>query len=94
LSHITVENGFVIFLICHIHKIPEGTKASHHHIRDSSFVSQEADTVLMIQRIVSDDGRKNRAMLTVDKCRWSGIFGEVVNVHRVNGYLKEEALEP
>jgi replicative DNA helicase len=94
LKRFAVENGFVIFLICHIHKIPEGTKASHHHIRDSSFVSQEADTVLMIQRIVSDDGRKNRAMLTVDKCRWSGIFGEVVNVHRVNGYLKEAALEP
>jgi replicative DNA helicase len=94
LKRLAVEQGFIIFLLCHIHKIPEGTKASHHHIRDSSFVPQEADTILMIQRIASEDGRKNRATVTVDKCRATGVFDETVNVHRVGGYLREETLEP
>lgn len=93
LKRFAVNEGFIIFLLCHIHKIPEGAKATHHHIRDSSFVSQEADTILMVQRIVSGDGRKNRAVLTIDKCRMTGIFGEKVNLHKVEGYLREETTE-
>jgi replicative DNA helicase len=93
LKRFAVNQGFLIFLICHIHKIPEKTKARLHHIRDSSFVSQEADTVLMIQRTLSRDGSKNSAELTVDKCRVTGAFNETVNLRKIDGYLKETLSE-
>jgi len=90
LKRLAVDNGYVVFLIAHIGKIAEGTKAALRHIRDSSFVSQEADTVLMIQRVLSKkEQEKNRAIITVDKCRWTGVFGEEVFVTKVDGFLRE-----
>lgn len=93
LKSFAVKEGFIIFLICHIHKIQEGVSVRHHHIRDSSFVAQEADTVLMIQRLKPQNGAKNRAELRVEKCRKTGVMGEAFTVVKVGGYLVEETSE-
>jgi replicative DNA helicase len=93
LKRFAVQEGFIVFLICHIHKIQEGTMVKYHHIRDSSFVSQEADTVVMIQRLKPKNGAKNRAELRVEKCRKTGVMGEALTVIKMGGYLVEETLE-
>jgi hypothetical protein len=85
-----VLEGFTILLIAHIGKIGEGVKARHHHLRDSSFISQEADMIIMVQRFKPEDGSKNRAILTVEKCRATGVFDETVHLNKVDGYLREE----
>ncbi len=90
LKRFAVREGFIVFLICHIHKIQEGASVRYHHIRDSSFVAQEADTVLMIQRLKPQNGAKNRAELRVEKCRKTGVMGEKFTVMKVGGYLVEE----
>jgi KaiC/GvpD/RAD55 family RecA-like ATPase len=91
LKRFAVSEGFVIFLICHIGKIPDGTKARSSNIRDSSFICQEADTVLMVQRLIEGEA-KNRAILTVEKARRTGVFGETVNLQKIGGYLRELVL--
>jgi len=93
LKRFAVKEGFVLFLICHIHKISEKAKVRHHHIRDSSFISQEADIILMIQRFKSENGAKNRAELRVEKCRKTGVMGESFSVAKVAGYIVEETGE-
>jgi len=90
LKRLAVDNNYIVFLIAHISKLPKGEKAGLHHIRDSSFIGQESDTVLMIQRIEDrKKGKKNRSCITVEKCRWTGVFGEQVYVNKVGGYLRE-----
>jgi replicative DNA helicase len=93
LKRFAVQEGLIVFLICHIHKIQEGSSVRYHHIRDSSFVAQEADTVLMIQRLKPQNGAKNRAELRVEKCRKTGVMGEAFAVMKVGGYLVEEMPE-
>jgi len=50
LKRICVENGFVGFILCHTIKGRGGPDLSFEAIRDSSFVSQECDSVFMIRR--------------------------------------------
>jgi len=88
LKRLSVDRRYIIFLVAHIRMIADGTKASLRHIRDSSFVTQEADTVIMIQRYVSEK-KENQAELTVDKCRWTGTMGKKVFVKKIDGYLRE-----
>jgi archaellum biogenesis ATPase FlaH len=93
LKRFAVKEGLIVFLICHIHKIQEGASVRYHHIRDSSFVAQEADTVLMIQRLKPKQGVKNRAELRVEKCRKTGVMGEALTVMKAGGYLVEVTAE-
>lgn len=92
LKTLAVRNNYVIFLIAHIGKIADGERATMKKIRDSSFIAQEADTVLMIQRLKD---KSQQAVLTVDKARRTGVFGKNIDVHKVGGYLGElERNEP
>ena len=85
LKRLAVDNGWIVFLVCHITKLGEGVKASMKNIRDSSFITQESDTVIMVQRTKAE----NEAVLTVDKCRWTGAFRKEITVKKMNGYLRE-----
>ena len=89
LKRLAVDHGWIIFLICHITKIAEGVKATMRHIKDSSAITQESDSVIMVQRTKAD----NEAILTVDKCRWTGFRGKEVQVKLIDGYLRELADE-
>lgn len=89
LKRLAVDNEYIVFLVAHISKIGEGTQASMRNIRDSSFITQEADTVIMVQRII--DGQHNEARLTIDKCRYTGAFNKSIEIQKVGGYLEEMA---
>ena len=44
----------------------------------------------LVQRVL-DDEADNRAVLTVDKCRWAGSFRKEIKVQKIHGYLREVA---
>jgi len=87
LKTIAVQNDFVIFLLCHTTKGRQDGVLSYDSIRDSSFISQESDSVIMVKR-TPDEG-ENTARARVEFHRRTGVMERVVNLHKVGWYLKE-----
>lgn len=81
------DNQWIVFLVAHVQKLPDGTKATINHIRDCGMTPQESDTVLMVQRTREGDG--TQAVLTIEKCRVSGVMGHEVKIKKIDGYLRE-----
>jgi predicted ATP-dependent serine protease len=93
LKRICVDGGFVGFILCHTTKGRSGPDLSFDSIRDSSFVSQEADSVLMIRR-TPEEG-PNRAALRMEFHRRTGIIEEGVHLIKTpSGMLSECGVNP
>lgn len=85
LKTLAIQNKLVIFLLCHTSKPGgEGGELSYLSIRDSSFVAQESDTVLMIQRTGKVEGQ-----IRVEFHRRTGCFREVIPITKVGNYFQE-----
>lgn len=86
-----------VFIVCHASKVPIGQTMTMDHLRDSSFVAQEADTVLLVTRRYDKDlfGKTKSSMLeglatvTVAKARRTGAMGVKVKVKKVGHTLQE-----
>jgi archaellum biogenesis ATPase FlaH len=87
LKGIAVNREMIIFLLCHTTKGNQDGTLSYASIRDSSFVSQESDSVFMIKR-TPDEG-ENTAGLRVEFHRRTGVMERVVDLVKVNGLLQE-----
>jgi replicative DNA helicase len=87
LKTLAVQGGFVVFLLCHTRKGSSEEDPSYESIRDSSFISQEADCVLMIRRCPKVG--PNAAKLSVEFHRRTGVFQIMIDVFKVNGLLQE-----
>lgn len=92
LKRIAVKRGLIIFLLCHTKKVDFTDKLTLASIRDSSFVAQESDTVLLIQRDVQHPG-SNLAQLFVEVSRRVGTLHEPVPLIKVGHYLVEKECE-
>ena len=89
LKTIAVANNFIIFLLCHTTKGKNESNLSYESIRNSSFISQESDCVLMIKR---DKNRgETAAKLNVEFHRRTGIGEKMIDLKKENGYLVEVA---
>jgi len=86
IKRFAVENDFVIFLLAHIGK-NESEDLSYRDLRDSSFIAQESDTVIMIKRTPKEG--QNTARARVEFHRRTGIFEWVVFLEKRHGYLQE-----
>lgn len=89
LKTLAVNGGFIIFLLCHTTKGKGDDELTYESIRDSSFVSQESDSVLMIKR--RPDIAVNAARLRIEFHRRTGVLEKVVDLVKVNGYLQEQS---
>ena len=87
LKGIAINGGFVIFLLCHTTKGHSENDLSYESIRDSSFISQESDCVLMIKRTPREG--ETAARLRVEFHRRTGVLERVIDLVKVNGYLHE-----
>ena len=87
LKSLAVSGNFIIFLLCHTTKGATEENLSFESIRDSSFISQESDSVLMIKR-TPEDG-ETTARLRVEFHRRTGVLEKIVRLIKVNGYLAE-----
>lgn len=87
LKVLAVREGLVVFLLCHTTKgKPEGN-LSYESIRDSSFISQESDSVLMIKR-TPEDGEAS-ARLRVEFHRRTGALEKVIRLQKTGSCLVE-----
>jgi archaellum biogenesis ATPase FlaH len=87
LKSLAVSGNFLIFLLCHTTKGSSENNLSFESIRDSSFISQESDSVLMIKR--TPDKGENRARLRVEFHRRTGVIEKVIELVKIKGYLAE-----
>jgi len=87
LKTMAVEREFIIFLLCHTVKGSSDGELSYESIRDSSFVSQESDSVFMIKRTPKEG--TNTARLRVEFHRRSGFLERVVYLQKVGDKLGE-----
>jgi len=87
IKQFAVKNRLIIFLVCHVFKIgPDVDELSHFHLRDSSFIAQESDCVIMIRRL-SDP--MTQAELVVDFHRRTGVIRRKIKLEKHHGYLWE-----
>jgi replicative DNA helicase len=86
LKGVAVNNEFVIFLLCHTSKAKDENE-SYESIRDSSFVAQESDCVIMVKR-TPDEG-ENYARARVEFHRRTGVMEKVVYLQKIGNYLVE-----
>lgn len=87
LKNLAVSGGYIIFLLCHTTKGSNEDSLSYDSIRDSSFISQESDSVFMIKR--TPDRGENRARLRVEFHRRTGVIEKVIELIKIKGYLAE-----
>lgn len=92
-----------VFIVCHSSKIPFGQKPGIEHLRDSSFVGQEADTVLIVGRREDKDAfgmtvpgsmLQGLATIHVGKARRTGRMGAEIKVKKAGHNLVESLNEP
>lgn len=86
LKGIAVNNEFVIFLLCHTGKAKDENE-TYEAIRDSSFVAQESDCVIMVKR-TPDEG-ENYARARVEFHRRTGVMEKVIYLKKQGNYLVE-----
>jgi hypothetical protein len=87
LKTLAVNGGFIIFLLCHTTKGASEGNLSYESIRDSSFISQESDSVLMIKR--TPNVAENAARLRIEFHRRTGVLEKIVDLIKVDGLLQE-----
>jgi len=91
-----------VFIVCHASKVPFDQEPSMAHLRDSSFVAQEADTVLIVFRRFDKDfmGKPQKTMLQglstikIDKARRTGAMGVKIKVRKDGNKLVPSIDEP
>ncbi len=86
LKGIAVDNEFVIFLLCHTSKAKDENE-SYESIRDSSFVAQESDCVIMVKR--TPDLGESFARARIEFHRRTGVMEKVVFLQKTGNYLVE-----
>ena len=89
LKTLAVTQDFIIFLLCHTTKGKSEVNLSYESIRDSSFISQESDCVLMIKRM--PDLGPTLAGLSVEFHRRTGVIERMIKLVKVDGLLREVA---
>ena len=91
LKTLAVEKGYLIFLLCHTVKGGSDPNLSYESIRDSSFVSQESDCVMMIKRTPKEG--ETAAKVSIEFHRRTGVLEKIVKLMKHDGYLVEASDE-
>lgn len=86
IKRFAVDNDFVVFLLAHIGK-NESEDLSYRDLRDSSFIAQESDCVIMVKR--TPKVGQNSARARVEFHRRTGVMEYVVNLEKQHGMLCE-----
>jgi len=96
LKKIAIKWNICIFIICHTTKISYDISPQLSDIRDSSFISQEADTVLMLWRLreKGSEGFTNEAKLMVRANRRTGQTGGINLVFNNNRFYEKDYHQP
>ena len=100
LKKIAITHNIVIFLIAHTTKTKLETEPDNEHLRDSSFIAQEADCVMFVWRVpdralLETSPRvveyTNESVLKITKHRRTGVMGKKIHLLYQNNKLMEIA---
>lgn len=86
LKKMALKLNLCIFLIAHTSKIKPDSELDLDSLRDSSFIAQESDNVLMIWRRLNSE---REAVLKICKNRKNGTFKKIPMVRNENGFMVE-----
>jgi replicative DNA helicase len=87
LKKIALAWGVIIFLVAHIKKTKASDMPGLDDMRDSSFVAQEADIVMMVSRLIQEGSEfSNEAIVSVLAHRRTGKMGSVRLLYRDNKF--------
>ena len=86
LKQLAIQHNIVIFLIAHMAKVRRDEEPDDSHIRDSSLIGAESDTVLILWR---DSKIENGAVLKIRYARRSGAMDKKVRLVKVDALLRE-----
>lgn len=87
LKKIALAWGVIIFLVAHIKKTKASDMPGLEDMRDSSFVAQEADIVLMVSRLIQEGNEfSSEAIVSVLAHRRTGKMGSVRLLYRDNKF--------
>lgn len=90
LKQLALKLNITIFLLCHMTKTKQNDEFTGNDIRDSSLVTQESDTVLIIWRKTDSDGDySSLANLLVDKARREGTYKRNIKIIKERGLIVE-----
>jgi len=100
LKIIAKKYGITIFLVAHIGKVDYEGRVGLENIRDSSFVAQEADTVIALWRVkerlskleLREKGTvyKNETMVSIVKNRFNGRLGTSKLIFHKNKFYEND----
>ncbi|HDZ76660.1 MAG TPA: hypothetical protein ENH41_01080 [Candidatus Omnitrophica bacterium] len=86
LKTLAIEQGVIIFLACHLTKLQPDKEPTAADMRDSSFMAQESDCVMILWRTKNSI---NTSRLKIEFHRRIGIIEKTVDLIYVDGELKE-----
>lgn len=86
LKSIAIDHNLIIFLLCHMRKITFDKEPDDSDVRDSSLVSSESDTGLILWR---DMETENEAVLKVAYSRRTGVLSKTFRIAKIDGLLRE-----
>ena len=93
IKKVALRQNIIIFLIAHTKKIQSDKELSLGDVRDSSFIEQEADSVLYVWRkedeTIDDELVNDRSVLKIAKNRKLGTKNTKIELKYVNGNLME-----
>jgi len=88
LKLLAIKHDILVILICHIGKTEEKRPRAV-HMRDSSFLTQEPDTVLMVWRVKDKGEEVNITKVSVELSRRTGVCEKTFKMEKRNGMLYE-----
>lgn len=91
LKKLAMKHNIVIFLIAHLKKVKLEESPTLDDLRDSSFIGQESDSVIMIARKCENGEYQNEAKIYVQTHRRTGAMGKSLVVLFKNGLFYEKA---
>ena len=96
LKQLAVELDMVVMVIAHQEKLRDDKEPSIDTLRDSSFVGQEADTVIIVHRLPDESSQKGNdrtydagyALVKVDKARRAGTYKRRLTFQKKGAWLE------
>lgn len=93
---IAVRHNVVIFLISHLTKTKLDEEPNENDLRDSSFIAQETDSLLIVWRkkaraLSGEIKYTNQTTVSVRFHRRTGVMAEKITLNYVKGWLEEDA---
>ena len=93
-KRVAIKYDIPVMLLAHVRKIVRGEKPHLDDLRDSSFIAQDSDIVLMIWRELENPEKDiNAVKVTLLKNRNRGIFTRGYNFRSENVWLHEDSAD-